>query len=625
MTGETDGAGKEVPADHYFYSPNRNYAALVLAPQAGQTKAGTLRLTPLGVTAKEADDTGDADVEQPWAKQVIDSDWFTTEALSTAGNRTGFRYGTLRFTGGAGDPINDDPAITEFHGAGYLLPCTVTTSEQTEWGKMEWDANIAPHNPIQKATRTLTETATDIPVHAIYDAGICYLSKYAKVELLPAQSGTRTWTEEIYRQLEGNIDNPTPGETHILSSTEPEGTFSEVGVVNTLTMVAGMSLTRGMVDEVARWQLTGPVDLRGTATLDDHVLGHDGLPEEDGQDSKDVWVPLFAAGSTWKFYDDTRVEGGTGNANGELTGLFARGVQTPGRLYLDFTVGVGTGDAPGTADDEPKPNTGNFSEQAWYRYGYEANQTTSTLSGMKPERAKPEDFYQAVAFQIRLSKKTGNVTLTLDDLPTARVQTFYVEEEAGATKALTLKLTRAEGVAALPIWDTVVAAARLDVSNNNTGVATATSGKGNALSLRPEGDDSPRRTPVHRGNATHGHGAFIVGATGELRAAPGGHPRGRAHLHRGAGLPPPRHRRHHARRPGQGGVHLPGGRERRRPHRRRPGLRGLDPPPERQALPGAGCRTGRGRHLRLPRRGRLLQRRRSERGRRPGRRAPPHR
>ena len=345
--------------------------------------------------------------------------------------------------------------------------------------------------------RTLTETATDIPVYAIYDAGICYLSKYAKVELLPAQSGTRTWEEEIYRKLEGNTDNPIPGETHILSSTEPTGSFSEVGVVNTLTMVAGMSLTRGMVDEVARWQLTGPVVLPDTATLDDRVLGHDGLPEEDGQDSEDVWVPFFAAGSTWKFYDDTRVEGGDGNGNGAKSGLFARGVQTPGRLYLDFTVG-------------DKPAEGNFSKQAWYRYGYEADANASTLSGMKPEPAKKGDFAQAVAFQIRLSKKTGNVTLTLDDVPTARVQTFYVEEEAGATKALTLKLTRAKEVEALKIWKSVVAAARLDVSNNNTGVATATSGEGNALNLRPA---KGIRTPVHRGNATHGHGAYIVGTT----------------------------------------------------------------------------------------------------------------
>ena len=115
-----------------------------------------------------------------------------------------------------------------------------------------------------------------------------------------------------------------------------------------------------------------------------------------------------------------------------------------------------------------------------------------------------------MAFQIRLDSEIGDVTLAIDKIPTARVQTFYVEEEAGATKALTLKLTRAEGVDPLVIWDTVVAAARLDVSNNNTGVASGSSWTNNALSLRPE---PGLRTPVHRGNATHGHGAYIVGAT----------------------------------------------------------------------------------------------------------------
>ena len=497
---ETTENGETTNKGCYFYSPNRNYAALVVEPQAGNDDAGTLRLVPYGVNPAGADFEGQTDdaLTQAVDDAVPGSAWFTTTAGLSDANNTGFRYGKLRFTGGADDPINDDPAITDFHGAGYLLPCMATTSTQTEWGESTYDPAISIYYPIQTATRTLTETATDIPVYAIYDAGICYLSKYAKVELLPAQSGTRTWTEEIYRQLEGRPDNPTPGETHILSSTEPEGTFSEVGVVNTVTMVAGMSLTRGMVDEVARWQLTGPVFLRGTATLADHVLGHDGLPEADGQDSKDVWVPVFAAGSTWKFYDDTRVEGGDNNANGALTGLFARGVQTPGRLYLDFTVG-------------DKPAKGNFSEQAWYRYGYEADANASTLSGMKPERAKDGDFAQAVAFQIRLSEKTGDVvTLTLDEVPKARVQTFHVEEEAGAQKALTLKLTRAKEVEALKIWKSVVAAARLDVSNNNTGVATATSGEGNALNLRPA---KGIRTPVHRGNATHGHGAYIVGTT----------------------------------------------------------------------------------------------------------------
>ena len=498
VTGETDGAGQPVPADHYFYSPDRNYAALVVEPQgaAADESPATLRLVPYGVTKPESDDTMDA---RPWETQLLESAWFKVPEESSPGNRTGFRYGTLRFTGGADDPINGDTAITAFHGAGYLLPCMTTTSTQTEWGESIYDSDISMYYPIQKATRTLTETATDTPVHAIYDAGICYLSKYAKVELLPAQSGTRTWEEEIYRRLEGDIDNPTPGETHILSSTEPEGTFSEVGVVNTLTMVAGMSLTRGMVDEVARWQLTGPVVLPDEATSADHVLGHDGLPEADDQASEDVWVPFFGADSTWKFYDDTRVEGGTENANGVKSGLFARGVRATGRLFLDFTA------TKGQAKYKAGPN---FSEQAWHRYNYEG-EAAPGATGKTAEEANANDFAQAVAFQIRLCRDAGDiVTLTLDAVPAADVQTFYVEEAVGTEgDPLTLALETKDGVEPLKVWQRVIAAARLDVSNHGHGTAEE-DWAGNALNLRPE---AGRHTPVHSGGSDRG--AYVVGPT----------------------------------------------------------------------------------------------------------------
>lgn len=401
----------------YFYSPNRNYAALVVEPQEGNADAGTLRLVPYGVTKPESGDTMNA---RPWESQLTGSAWFTTTEESSPGNRTGFRYGTLRFTGGVNDPINDDPAIADFHGAGYLID------------------------------------AASVGVNGIYDAGVCYLSKYGNVELLPN------------------------GESTLRSR---------------LTMVAGMSLTRGMVDEVARWQLTGPVVLPDEATSADHVLGHSGLPED--QASEDVWVPFFGADSTWKFYDDTRVEGGTKNGNGAKTGLFARGVQTPGRLYLDFTAENG----------QAQYQSGHsFSQQAWYRYNYEG-ETAAGPSDMTAVKAQGTDFDHAVAFQIRLDREVGDiVTLTLDAVPGADVQTFYVEESARTTgDPLTLALETKDGVGPLKVWQRVIAAARLDVSNN---------GKGNALNLRPEGPTSARRTPIHRGNSTRG--AYVVGnATGD--------------------------------------------------------------------------------------------------------------
>ena len=408
-----DEDGQLVNQGRYFYSPNRNYATLVVAPQEGAGNAGTLHLTPLGVIADEGKDTKE---EQPWEEQVKTCAWYTESADSTAANRTGFRYGRLRFTGGAEDVFSDDKTIPDFHGAGYLL-----------------------HN------------ASGLWVNGRYDAGACYFSKYAKMELRPNQSG---------------------------------------GQSNTLRLVAGMSLTRGVVDEVARWQLTGPVVVEGSAASD-RVQGHVGVGDD--QTSEDVWVPFFTANSSWKFYDDTRLEanGGTDNADGAKTGLFARGVQTPGRLYLDFTV-----------DEVAKD--GAFSKQAWWRYGYHgAEDGVETPSGMTPVAASANDFLQAVAFQIRLSKE--DVELTLDDLPDAQVQTFYVEEEANPLgDPLTLRLKTSAAVGPLVIHRMVVAAARLDVSNADPDYS------GNALSLTPgEG----RHVPVHRGPDTAGRGAFIVGDT----------------------------------------------------------------------------------------------------------------
>ncbi len=399
-----DEDGQLVNQGRYFYSPNRNYATLVVAPQEGAGNAGTLHLTPLGVTADEGGDTMEA---QPWEEQVKASAWYTERADATAANRTGFRYGRLRFTGGAEDAFSDDTTtIEDFHGAGYLLK----------------DAS------------------------GCYDAGACYFSKYANMVLPDAEAGV-------------------------------------------LRLVAGMSLTRGVVDEVARWQLTGPVVVEGSAASD-RVQGHEGVAED--QASEDVWVPFFTANSSWKFYDDTRlaVNGGEANVDGAETGLFARGVQTPGRLYLDFTV-------------DKVAEGGAFSTQAWYRYGYNgAAEGAETPSGMAPVAASADDFLQAVAFQIRLAKEVGDVTLTLDQLPTAQVQTFYVEEEAEPPEQpLTLRLKTAKGVGPLVIHRMVVAAARLDVSNEG-------SDSGNALSLTPgEG----LHVPVHRGPDTAGRGAFIVG------------------------------------------------------------------------------------------------------------------
>ena len=554
-----------------FYSPNRNYATLVLAPQEGQTKAGTLRLTPLGVTAHEADDTLDTaeggEAVTAWEDQVVDSAWYKETAESTAANRTGFRYGRLRFTGGADDPIADDPAIPDFHGAGYILANgdsneTPTTSTVTKSGKVY--APFTWPNPVDsdysftrnssysrdevalgivtqthKQTYTYTITETVMPVttvspsalNGIYDAGICYFSKYADVVLkansasgytkVSTVSGTRTVsrTADAERDVDRNWfryyvpadpeNRRISGDWQVSYSSDQDDPDPKVKISmddatqrNTLEMVAGLSLTRGEVDEVATWQLTGPVVVEGgEASAEDHVLGHAPLAEED-QQSQDVWVPFFSGtASSWKFYDVTRREA-TDNANGAAEGLFAEGVQTPGRLYLDLTAENGKARYKASHD---------FSKQAWYRYGYEGD-ATSGIAGMTPIQATEADFRRAIAFQIRLAAAEGDVTLTLDAKPDndVKVQTFHVEEDGKAEKAPTLRLVTGKDVAPMVIHRSVIAAARLDVSNGQTGTATDASHLGNALNLRPgEG----LHTPVHRGTAETARGAYIVGPT----------------------------------------------------------------------------------------------------------------
>ena len=360
----------------------------------------------------------------------------------------------------------------------------------------------------QRGTQDVTfryATAGATPMAGIYDAGVCYLSKHADVVLAAAADQTQTvritWKRYVDYDTKEPLGEPIVEVKREIVETAMDPTSG--AQMNTLEMVAGMSLTRGVMDEVARWQLTGPVVVQGTAEPGrDYVLGHPELKTQDpnnNQASEDVWVPFFGADSTWKFYDDTRVEGvegGTDNANGALTGLFARGVQTPGRLYLDFTAENG----------QAQYQSGHsFSQQAWYRYNYEG-EAAAGPSDMTAVKAGETDFDHAVAFQIRLSKKTGDVTLTLDEVPEARVQTFHVEEAEGTSGApLTLALETADKASPLTVWQRVVAAARLDVSNH---------GKGNALNLRPEGPTSARRTPIHRGNSTRG--AYVVGnATGD--------------------------------------------------------------------------------------------------------------
>lgn len=510
------GVNVQRDAANLFYSPNRNYAALVVGPEPGNTAAGTLRLVPYGASGTGTGDTLTDAIDA----SVAESAWFTTEPTDTTGNRTGYQYGIIRFTGGAGDPITDEGSIAaDFHGSAYLISGSTSvevTAPEVSWSTDYSYNGFSTFGTSGTATRTGTRTVSykyepDLgqSVKLIADGGVAYFSKYANVVLTRPFGGTVTISESWshtapctrYFDWGWTYNEPSWAETApSLTSSTPNGTLTPQGEqTSTFQMVAGMSLTRGESAESVEHQLTGPVKIEGTQTLDDHVPGH---PTADAS-ATDVWVPTFdQSTSAWRVFDITRdAPRGEGNANGATAGLFARAIQTPGRLFLDFT----------DADTQTQYQASkNFSAQKWYRYGYVGGGEQSGIAGMNPTEASPEDYAQAVAFQIRLDEAfedaAGIVSLVLDKNPEAKVQVFYVEESAASNRALTLTLTTGKDatgkdVEPLVIHKNVVAAARLDVSNDK---------RVNALNLRPgEG----LHTPVHRGNTSHNHGAYIVGST----------------------------------------------------------------------------------------------------------------
>lgn len=416
-----------------FYSTDRLYSTLVVEPKAGAA-AGTVRLVPVGVTSADYEEKPDATA---W---ITNNEWYTTPATKDdAQAGATFHYGRLRFLGGAKDPIHADTTISNFYGAGYLLPSGTTG------------------------------------VTGIFDAGVCWFS-----ELAP-----------FYLKATGE--------------TQP----------NVLQLVAGLSLTRGVDDESRTWQLTGPVTVEGTQPNGtDPVQGN--TAAETAQASQDVWVAAASDAAKWTFFDRTLTEGGETNGNGETKGLFAQGLQTPGRLYLDLT------DQP--SKTQYTETQGVFSAQKWYRYGY-PGAGTATPSGMEPKEASENDFALAIAFQVRLPEDATVATLNMDKVPTAKVQTFFVEPVAAPADgavAPTLRL-KSNGTTQLTIQKSVIVRTPLDVSNVGKGEAK------DSLALA-------QGVEIHRGDALKNgkyYGAYITGnqtfnwplgvsSVPRLEVAPGG-------------------------------------------------------------------------------------------------------
>ena len=443
-----------------FYSADRTYATLVVEPQDGATAAGTLRLVPAGVT--------DANYETANTAWTANNDWFTK--METDGT---FTYGRLRFSGGAGDPICDDPTIPNFHGAGYLLSGGTRSIGTPTYG----ETTGSSYNWTRTGTRTGTRTVTYTSGHGVkttFDAGCCWFSNLAPMVLMASQTGTETQT---VTQTQSSLSQPSSWPSPSESEWNVSASSLDETQPNVLTLVAGLSLTRGVEDEAKTWQLTGPITVEGAVPEGgDAVAGNPTATVP--QASKDVWVAAANDAAKWTFFDRTLTK--AENANGAKQGLFAQGIQTPGRLYLDLT----------HADTAAKYREDKaFSKQAWYRYGYPTTEAGDTLSGMEPKAASASDFSQAVAFQVKLG---GDAELTLDAVPEATVRTFYVEPANTTANAPTLAL-RSQDDKRLAITKSVVAAARLNVANG----ATA-----DALNLS-EGVE------IHRGGTDKG--AYVVG------------------------------------------------------------------------------------------------------------------
>ncbi len=212
-----------------------------------------------------------------------------------------------------------------------------------------------------------------------------------------------------------------------------------------VTMKAGLSLVRGEDAESKTYQLTGPVTFGTGAAFVTN-------PAESGTA---VWLPVFGEDvDGWRFYDDTAKD------KGVAAGLFARAVQTPGRLYLDLT-------------QHPVSGTSDFSAQAWYRYGYAGTAASETLSGMEPIAASDDDFAKAIAFQIRVP--SGGAALTMDQDVTVR---NFVVDRAKAGASGTLTLTADNEATAVTVTDEVITHAVLDIAGGEVPALTL---KGTAL------------------------------------------------------------------------------------------------------------------------------------------------
>lgn len=152
------------------------------------------------------------------------------------------------------------------------------------------------------------------------------------------------------------------------------------------------SMLRGHTEEVLVRQITGPVV---TEDLLDYGQWERNrsvtMAEITKQRSDYVYPDLFHEDrSAWLFSDATLEHNpGLELYNAPQVGLFVEAMKIPGRLYLELNV------------DDIQGN-GELSQQEWYRYGYNGDSESDTMSGYAPLKALEGDFEKAVALSIRL-------------------------------------------------------------------------------------------------------------------------------------------------------------------------------------------------------------------------------
>ena len=162
------------------------------------------------------------------------------------------------------------------------------------------------------------------------------------------------------------------------------------------------SMLRGHTEEVLVRQITGPVV---TEDLLDYGQWERNrsvtMAEITKQRSDYVYPDLFHEDrSAWLFTDATLEHNpGLELYNAPQVGLFVEAMKIPGRLYLEL-------------NEDSIQGNGELSQQEWYRYGYNGDSESETMSGYAPLKALEGDFEKAIALSIRLEDGTTKTLYT---------------------------------------------------------------------------------------------------------------------------------------------------------------------------------------------------------------------